>query len=87
LASRGQLDLDRPVAHYWPEFAAAGKENIPVRMLLNHQAGLPAIDAPLPPETIFDWQAMTSALAAQAPHWPPGSRHGYHAQTFGWSVK
>jgi CubicO group peptidase (beta-lactamase class C family) len=83
LASRGQLDLDLPVARYWPEFAAAGKEHLPVRMLLNHRAGLPAIIEPLPPDAIFDWQAMTTALAAQAPSWPPGSRHGYHAMTFG----
>lgn len=86
LASRGLLDLDRPVADYWPEFAAADKGGIPVSMLLNHQAGLPAIDEPLPPDALFDWDTMTRALAAQAPHWPPGSRHGYHAMTFGWLV-
>jgi CubicO group peptidase (beta-lactamase class C family) len=86
LASRGLLALDKPVAHYWPEFAAAGKAELPVRMLLNHQAGLAAIDTPLPPEAIFDWQAVTAALAAQAPNWPPGSAHGYHAMTFGWLV-
>lgn len=83
LESRGQLDLDLPVTTYWPEFGAAGKQDIPVRMLLNHQAGLPAIIEPLPPDTIFDWQTMAQALAAQAPSWPPGTRHGYHAMTFG----
>ncbi len=86
LAERGRLDLDQPVARYWPEFAAAGKERIPVRMLLNHQAGLPAVDEPLPPDTIFDWEAMTRALATQVPHWAPGTAHGYHAITFGWLV-
>lgn len=86
LVARGRLDLEAPVARYWPEFAAADKGQIPVRMLLNHQAGLPAIDQPLPPETIFNWAGMTAALAAQAPHWAPGSAHGYHAMTFGWLV-
>lgn len=86
LASRGDLDLDLPVARYWPEFAAAGKEQITVRMLLNHRAGLPAIDERLPPEALFEWETMTRALAAQAPHWVPGSEHGYHAMTFGWLV-
>jgi CubicO group peptidase (beta-lactamase class C family) len=86
LASRRALDLDLPVAHYWPEFAAAGKEQIPVRLLLNHQAGLPAIDEPLEPDALFSWETMTRALAAQRPHWPPGSEHGYHAMTFGWLV-
>jgi CubicO group peptidase (beta-lactamase class C family) len=86
LRARGQLDLDAPVARYWPEFAAAGKERLPVRMLLNHQAGLPAVDQRLQPEALFDWHTMTAALAAQAPYWTPGSAHGYHAMTFGWLV-
>ncbi len=86
LAARGELDLDAPVARYWPEFAAAGKERIPVRMLLNHRAGLPAITRKLPPEAMFDWKTMADALAGQAPHWDPGTRHGYHAITYGWLV-
>jgi CubicO group peptidase (beta-lactamase class C family) len=86
LVSRGRLDLDAPVARYWPEFAAAGKERIPVRMLLNHQAGLPAISAALPAEALYQWPRMTAALAAQVPYWEPGTAHGYHAMTFGWLV-
>jgi CubicO group peptidase (beta-lactamase class C family) len=86
LAARGELDLDAPVARYWPEFAAAGKERVSVRMLLNHRAGLPAITRKLPPEAMFDWKTMADALAAQAPHWEPGTRHGYHALTYGWLV-
>jgi CubicO group peptidase (beta-lactamase class C family) len=86
LVARGRLDLDAPVAAYWPEFAAADKARMPVRMVLNHQAGLPAIDQVLPAEALFDWPRMTAALAAQAPHWVPGSAHGYHAMTFGWLV-
>lgn len=86
LVERGELDLDRPVAHYWPEFAQAGKAQLPVRYLLNHQAGLAVIAEPLPPEAVFDWQRMTQALAKQRPWWTPGTAHGYHAATFGWLV-
>lgn len=86
LAAAGRLDFDAPVAKYWPEFAAAGKERIPVRMLLNHRAGLPAIRKPLEPSDIYDWAAITTALAAETPWWEPGTRHGYHALTFGYLV-
>jgi CubicO group peptidase (beta-lactamase class C family) len=83
LAERGKLDLDAPVARYWPEFAQAGKADIPVRWLLSHRAGLPAIRRALPAEALLDWSAMTGALAETEPWWTPGSRHGYHAITFG----
>lgn len=86
LVERGLLDLDAPVAAYWPEFAAKGKHRIPVRWLLSHQAGLPAVREPLPAEAIYDWEAMTRALAEQEPWWEPGTRHGYHALTFGFLV-
>ena len=86
LAAQGKLDFDAPVAKYWPEFAQAGKSEMPVRHLLNHQAGLPAIQTPVPPEAIFDWDRMTSALAAQEPWWEPGTKHGYHAITYGFLV-
>ncbi len=83
LAERGALDLDAPVARYWPEFAASGKGAIPVRWLLTHQAGLAAVREPLPEAALFDWRAVCDALAAQAPWWEPGTQHGYHAMTFG----
>jgi len=83
LAERGKLDLDAPVARYWPEFAAAGKQDIPVRWLLSHRAGLPAIRPSLPAAALFDWTAMTAAIAETAPWWTPGERHGYHAITYG----
>ncbi|MGH3846338.1 MAG: serine hydrolase domain-containing protein [Pseudonocardiaceae bacterium] len=86
LVQRGELDLGAPVADYWPEFAAAGKHQIPVRWLLSHRAGLPALDAPIPLASALAWHPMIAALAAQHPLWPPGSAHGYHAQTFGWLV-
>jgi CubicO group peptidase (beta-lactamase class C family) len=86
LVDRGELQLDAPVARYWPEFAAAGKEAITVRMLLAHQAGLAAVRQPLPPGAFHDWELMTSVLAAETPFWQPGTRHGYHGLTFGFLV-
>ncbi|MFI6513160.1 serine hydrolase domain-containing protein [Streptosporangium sp. NPDC050855] len=81
-ARRGLLDLDAPVARYWPEFTARAT----VAQLLSHRAGLPAIRSPLPPGSLYDWDAMTRALVAEEPWWTPGERHGYHAVTFGWLV-
>jgi len=86
LADQGRLDLDAPVAKYWPEFAQAGKTEIPVRYLLSHQAGLPAIRKPLPLGAAFDWDMMTTALAEEEPWWEPGTKHGYHAFTYGWLI-
>src|SRR5580658_10101739 len=86
LVDQGKLDLDAPVAKYWPEFAAAGKDKLPVRYLLSHRAGLPAIRKTLPPEALYDWKTMTAAVAAQEPWWEPGKKHGYHAITYGWLV-
>lgn len=86
LVDEGKLDLDAPVARYWPEFAQADKGAIPVRWLLDHSAGLPAIEKPMPAGATSDWRAMTEALAAQAPWWEPGAEHGYHAMTYGWLV-
>jgi CubicO group peptidase (beta-lactamase class C family) len=83
LVSRGRLDLDAPVARYWPEFAQAGKGAVTVRLLLSHQAGIPALREPLKPGALLDWEYMTEGLAAEAPFWPPGTRQGYHALTFG----
>ena len=86
LVDEGAVDLDAPVARYWPEFARGGKERLPVRQLLSHEAGLAAVRRPLPPGAIYDWSTMVGALAAQEPWWEPGKAHGYHALTFGWLV-
>lgn len=86
LVDQGRLDLDAPVAKYWPEFAQAGKETLPVRWLLSHRAGLPAVAKPLAPEAMYEWETMTTALAEQKPWWEPGTKHGYHAVTYGWLV-
>jgi CubicO group peptidase (beta-lactamase class C family) len=82
--SRGLFDLDATVASYWPAFAQAGKDAITVRQLLAHEAGLPVIDTALDIATIADPDRLGAILAAQAPKWQPGTRHGYHAQSLGW---
>ncbi|MGI3202525.1 serine hydrolase domain-containing protein [Streptomyces sp. GLT-R25] len=84
LADCGQLDLDVPVARYWPEFAAAGKDGVLVRHLLAHTAGLPNWDGPV--EELYDWPSATARLAAQAPQWEPGTAAGYHSLTQGFLV-
>ena len=83
LVEAGKLDLDANVARYWPEFAQAGKGSIPVRWLLSHQAGLPAVRKPLPQDALYDWPVLCEALAAETPWWEPGTQHGYHALTYG----
>jgi CubicO group peptidase (beta-lactamase class C family) len=83
LVDRGQLDLDAPVARYWPEFAQAGKDALPVRYLLSHTSGLAGFTEPIPAEALYDWDRIVRLLAAQEPMWEPGARSGYHALTFG----
>ena len=80
---RGLLDLDEKVAKYWPEFAQNGKENILVRQLLSHTSGLAGIEEPIPSSTWYDWDKLTSLLAAQKPWWEPGTKSGYHSATHG----
>ncbi|MDH0893110.1 MULTISPECIES: serine hydrolase [unclassified Pseudomonas] len=86
LVEQGKLELDAPVARWWPEFAAAGKERVTPRQLLSHRAGLPALRELLPAEALYDWQQMTGALAAERPWWTPGEEHGYAPITYGWLV-
>jgi CubicO group peptidase (beta-lactamase class C family) len=86
LVEQGRLDLDAPVAKYWPEFAAEGKQDLPVRFLLCHKAGLPAPGKQLAAGQLYDWDAVTSALAETRPWWKPGEDHGYHALTYGYLV-
>lgn len=86
LAQQGAIDVEAPVATYWPEFAQAGKENVTVAELLSHRAGLAWVDGSLSFEQALAWEPVVEALEHQAPSWPPGSAHGYHATTFGWLV-
>jgi CubicO group peptidase (beta-lactamase class C family) len=88
LVRRGLLDMDAPVSRYWPEFAANGKADMPVKYLMSHKAGLFVF----PPESgivameLLDWERCTRALAGMAPLWPPGSAFRYHPVTFGYLV-
>lgn len=87
LADRGLVGYDEPVATYWPEFAANGKAAITVRHVLTHSSGLHRIRSIVDSGArLHDWEHMTEALAAAAPAYEPGSRHGYHALTYGWLV-
>ena len=76
LVGQGELDFDAPMARYWPEFAAGGKAQLTVAQVLSHRAGLPALRARLPDGAMFDWDRMTTALAAEEPWWPPGTAVG-----------
>lgn len=84
LAQEGRLDFDAPVVDYWPEFAAEGKQDLPVRWLFSHRAGLPAVDRPLTVDDVLGWDGVVAALAAQKPMWQPNTAHGYHVGTYGW---
>jgi CubicO group peptidase (beta-lactamase class C family) len=83
LVDRGQLDVDTPVSAYWPEFAAAGKQDVLIRHLLSHASGVSGLDQPAVTEDLYDWAKATSRMAAQAPWWEPGTASGYHALNYG----
>ncbi|MDX3451268.1 serine hydrolase [Streptomyces sp. ME02-8801-2C] len=86
LVAAGKIGLDLPAGTYWPEFGQAGKENIPVRWLLSHQAGLSYPTEDITRDDVLAWHPVVDKLAAQAPLWEPGTGHGYHALTYGWLV-
>src|SRR5258708_3462737 len=83
LVAPGELELDAPVAKYWPEFAARGKAGIKVRHLLSHTSGVSGWEQPITLEDLYDWDKSTALLAAQAPWWEPGTASGYHMLTYG----
>ncbi len=83
LIDRGLLDPFAPVAKYWPEFAANGKEHIEVRHIMSHTSGLSGWEMPFTLDDIYDREKSTAQLAAQAPWWTPGTASGYHAVTSG----
>ena len=86
LIQQGRLDPDEAVATYWPEFKANGKESIPVRWALSHQAGVPVVDHVFTKEEVFAWDPVVDAIAAAKPVWVPGEEHGYHGQSYGYIV-
>jgi CubicO group peptidase (beta-lactamase class C family) len=83
LVEKGKLDVHAPVAEYWPEFAANGKEDVRVKHLMSHTSGVAGWDPPFTVEDMYDWEPATSRLAAQAPWWEPGTASGYHANNQG----
>ena len=86
LIDRGELKLDEKVAVYWPEFTTNGKEDVTVRMMLNHSSAVPALRAPVKPGGYLDWDYMCKRLAGAKPYWEPGTTNGYHMVSFGWTV-
>jgi CubicO group peptidase (beta-lactamase class C family) len=86
LIARGALDPDVPVAEYWPEFAANGKDTVLVRHVLSHSAGLPVVDGDFTLDEVLAWAPVVEQLARQAPRWEPGTAVGYHMRTYGWLV-
>jgi CubicO group peptidase (beta-lactamase class C family) len=84
LVQESRLDLDEPIAHYWPEFAQAGKAKITVRDAMAHRAGLAYLDTDLTLEDVVAWDPVIHAIEAQAPHHAPKDGHAYHASTIGW---
>jgi CubicO group peptidase (beta-lactamase class C family) len=86
LIDRGQLELERPVAAYWPEFAKLGKDEITVRMVLNHQSGVAHVSPTIPDGGCNDWELMIGLVEDTVPFWQPGTRQGYHAITIGYIV-
>ena len=83
LVERGALDLDAPVARYWPEYAQAGKEGTLVRHVLAQQSGLVTLREPQPPEVLLDWDGLIAAIAAEPPLFEPGTRQAEQALFFG----
>ena len=84
LAERGQIDYDTPIAHYWPEFAANGKEGITVRHALTHTSGIPYMPVGVDHKELCDWDTMCRLVAQLKPVWPPGQKTFYHPVTYGW---
>lgn len=84
LHDRGKISIDAPMAEYWPEFSAKGKQGVLIRHVLGHTAGVPVFDDPPDDLEMFDWETCCRRLADQTPRWTPGDGSGYHAETQGW---
>lgn len=86
VADRGELDFEAPVAHYWPEFAAGGKDRVTVAQVMSHSSGLCGWREPVTTHDLYDWEKVTALLAAQEPFWEPGTASGYHVLTQGYLI-
>ncbi|MBB2914375.1 CubicO group peptidase (beta-lactamase class C family) [Streptosporangium becharense] len=85
-AERGLVDLQAPIARYWPEFAAAGKHTVTVEQALSHRAGIPQMPAGVTPQLLADWQWMTDRIAHLTPRYEPGTTNAYHVLVWGWII-
>jgi CubicO group peptidase (beta-lactamase class C family) len=83
LVQEGLLELDRPIAHYWPRFGRNGKSGITLRHAMSHRAGLPALDADLTRDQVLGWDPVIRAIEDQRPLYPMSEGHIYHAMTYG----
>ncbi|OZM72036.1 serine hydrolase [Amycolatopsis antarctica] len=86
LVEKGVLDYETPIATLWPEFGVQGKDKATVRHALTHTTGVPGVPAETTPEDLCDWDKMCRAIAGAAPWWEPGTKTGYHAQTYGYII-
>ena len=86
LVEQGKLELDIPVAHYWPEFAQGGKGQITLRHVMSHTSGIPALRLPDHNPAMYDWEHMVNVLAAEPLWWKPGTALGYGTTTYGWII-
>jgi len=86
LVEQGKLDYDTPITEVWPEYGANGKGGTTLRHVLLHQAGVPGVPAETTPEDLCDWQKMVDTIAVAEPWWEPGTKTGYHAQTYGYII-
>src|SRR5262249_2602758 len=83
-AERGLLDVEAPIAAYWPEYAANGKERVTIRHVLSHRGGVPELPPDVTPERVADWDWMVARLAEAEPLFEPGTTNAYHSLSFGW---
>ncbi|QLL06822.1 serine hydrolase domain-containing protein [Mycobacterium vicinigordonae] len=83
LIDRGELDPFAPVARYWPEFAANGKQDIEVRHVMSHTSGVSGWELPFTVDDLYNWDLASARLASQAPWWQPGTASGYHVLSSG----
>lgn len=86
LVEEGKLELDAPIARYWPEFAQGGKERITLRQVMSHTSGIPALRLPNRTPIMFEWDDMVEIMAAEPVWWQPGTDLGYGALTYGWII-
>lgn len=86
LVEEGKLELDVPIARYWPEFEQGGKGQVTLRQVMSHTSGVPALRLPSRTPSMYDWDEMVEIMAAEPLWWQPGTDLGYGATTYGWII-